>query len=515
MQPADEWMLKFKENWYRYEFKESPRQYDPIIRLIIKVIRELNRKHYDSANANIKVLSTTEEEPIWPPGKVPSGNCVKRYTFTQEYQEFPMTVDTKVVRARGPLTAERIHVRLGISKVWKPIREFLLMIPDPSLTVRTPFEKTRHWWEHNGRSFRFMDLPVEVRAIVFEYALGPEVYPRTTARTERRLREGEISDHDPEARQDARIVFGFGYSNKLIEQHSWGLDYFREIRPITSGPNTAVLRLNKQLHKEALEAGWQATKKYFVEWQIFTKVVDSKVGPMAQYNCLTRIQLDFTNATWFQFFGLKVVPQLRLEESESMGRYLQASKLPNLRHLDMRFRDPDGDESYGGCPWKSAIADGWANDFTAFNCCQSTVVDLICAAAFPYVHHIPFVKVIGFVKHDMKVNWEYIYSHSTTYDRDFALEIISSMRYPDRPPPCSCRKLCKISEVDLDTEWGDFTSVWEYPIKFDFGDEKMDNETLRRMGGYGGHIPETEIHTLEKRCYCGCGRPRSRVYCKC
>lgn len=168
----------WREDVYRYKYVPIPQQDDPVARVIISISKALKRENCDFANVSIKVWGTTSAPPIWPPQACPPGHSVKFYTFTQEAQEFPLTVPITIVPAFGPLSPDTLYVYLGNSKVWTPLKEWLPTIPDLNpICARTPPEMTRIWRTRNGRTFCLMDLPSELRAIIFEYTLGPEIYP--------------------------------------------------------------------------------------------------------------------------------------------------------------------------------------------------------------------------------------------------------------------------------------------------------------------------------------------------
>jgi hypothetical protein len=187
-------------------------------------------------------------------------------------------------------------------------------------------------------------------------------------------------------------------------------------------PNLALLQTCRQIYEEALPVVWNSSLKCFNHEQIFLTIADSMVDPMSQFNCLGRIQLNFTLMSWFCFFGAQADPRISIDESASSGIYISETGLPNLRNLEMRFRNPhDGSD---GSPWSSP----WGSN-GALDCCQVDAVDMVCTFAFPFVSWIPTVKVTGFVKTASKKKWESIFDSerrklSHGHDQEAAIQAL-------------------------------------------------------------------------------------------
>jgi hypothetical protein len=186
LQPADADYLK--DRWvYTCKFHAAPRQNDPVIDLIRDVIRDVitelngNSEHgVLMCNHNFRVGASMTASPIWPPDL--SEGDVKLYRFLQEMQEFPATAPVSIIPRERPLTADKIHVREGGK--WIPVREWLIKTGDTSiLSKRTASTVDYFWHKRNRKTFRLMDLPVELRLMIFERVIAPsgEVYPRNKA----------------------------------------------------------------------------------------------------------------------------------------------------------------------------------------------------------------------------------------------------------------------------------------------------------------------------------------------
>ena len=402
LQPWDANLSSFKED-YEYKYEPAPQPtYDPVVRTIHKVIKDIRHDNVEFANAGVRVYSATAAPPIWPHDECHPGHTVKFYTFTQQGLEFPMTVPVTVFPRFGELKGDMLFVKSWGK--WIPIKEWLLTIPHPNVGKdRTTFQMTRTFWQRNGRVFRFLDLPADARNVVYEHVLGREIYPLPKMH--------KMWVDDEWVRQITNVVLGVGYTRKLVDTASYqnmGFDKFvpEACEPIHA-PNLAILRVCKQVSAEALKIGWESPLKCFNDDQMFVLIAEAKLGPLQKFNCLNKIQLNFTLKGWFRFFGVKVDPTISLDESNSKAAFLTKAKLPKLHHFEMRFRSPE--DGFKGNPWRSS------------NCCQIDAVDMVCTFAFPHVSWIPEVKLAGYVKTTSMKKWERIFEKQRlgmTHDHD-------------------------------------------------------------------------------------------------
>jgi hypothetical protein len=257
-----------------------------------------------------------------------------------------------------------------------------------------------------------MDLPKEVRLRILEMAIAPdgEIYPLNSAlrHTWVRLSEQETS----------HVVMGIGYSNTYRKDltssgySSWAFTWeLKESAP----PNIDILCVSKQLCDEGLQAAWEGTKRCFVDPMIFTTVLDSRIGVMAKYNVLGRIELSFTNRGWFDFLGVsnerifgnvkpasvRAKPTFFRNESASLGHYL--AHLDPKTKLTIRFRDP-----YDGT-W----GDPWVGGCYASTVCQRVMIDWILILVFPDIVHMK-INLTGFICKPQRESWSSILHRERT-----------------------------------------------------------------------------------------------------
>ncbi|KAF2830611.1 hypothetical protein CC86DRAFT_164001 [Ophiobolus disseminans] len=364
LQPWNSNFSAFKEDYeYKYQPIQQPK-YDPVIRTIYKVLKEIRRDDCMFANAGVRVYSATVAPSIWPHDACHPQHTVKFYTFTQQGLEFPMTVPVTVYPRFGSLEGDMLFVKTWGK--WMPIKEWLLTIPHAEVGAgRTTFQMTRTFWQRNGRVFGFMDLPVDARNTIYEHVFGREIYP---------LPKMDGTWQDEFVRRVTGIVLGAGYTQKLIESYDYKSmrfdDFVHEAYKPVHTPNLAVLRVRKQVCEEALKIGWESALKCFNDDQLFVLVAEAKLGPLLKFNCLNKIQLNFTLKGWFRFFGVEVNPTISILETDSNAALLTKAKSPKLRRLEMRFRSPE--DGYIGNHWLRF------NAHDHFDCCQIDAVDMVC-----------------------------------------------------------------------------------------------------------------------------------------
>lgn len=376
-----------QEGEYTYTFQTVPQQTDPVIELIRSTIRRLNQHPEHGlrmCNNNIQVYATTSAPPIWPTTSHGSANGVKLYTFLQECKVPPATVPISVHLREDWLSSEQLRVRT--KGQWIPLEQWLLGLADDEVLRRRSLEsQTSFYYQRNGKHFRLMDLPVELRLMIFEYMIAPagEIYP---------LFLHMNSAYDP------RIVMGVGYDPNspplmfgYLEPHTYSLESRDKVPP----PNKTILCVSKQCRGEGLRAGWEGVRRCFINpfnFKFIATELRFCVAP-PPYNALGRFELSFSTKEWFAYFGVEAKPHLDRDESAYFGPAL--SYLSSSTELNIRFRDPS--DGWHGHPWGQAVKK---------TSCQTVMVDWIMALLFAEIKHFKIVKLTGFVKKAQKAKWE-------------------------------------------------------------------------------------------------------------
>ena len=399
--PSQENLLKLNhgENKYMYKFIPAPRQDDPVIRHLKLLIREINKTNILFANMNIRVAPTTNSPPLWPPNPAQPGVDMKMYTFFDDFNEFPLTTWVTLVPRMNGLRTESLFAKIG--STWVPVTQLLLsMQSSPDLLVgEKGYRAQRKWWRLNGKTFRLMAIPKELRLEIFKYAMGPHVYPRTILTS---------SMDDPEQFENARVTWGHG--KRLIRaSNGFSFDWVSgsSSEYTLPKPNLALLLVNREVCKEAQIAGWVDTHKVFIAPNHLMTVVQSGLVP--NHKWLNKIVLDFSFFSLYSFFAVRQdssTGSWGIDTSKSLGYIIPALRTKGLSELQLWFRSPH--DGYNFNPYVQP--DTYYDYNNEFECCQRTMVDWIMTFAWPFVKDVPTVILGGAVKKASKKKWEYLLS---------------------------------------------------------------------------------------------------------
>lgn len=312
------------ERHYRYKLEDCripPPQSDPVMRLMIKTIREFNKEDMYFATMNIRVWNPIDGPPLWPLDLANARCPVKLYAFKEQDQEFPRTVPVAIdKRGSYHLTIDQILVQ--IQGEWKPLKAWLISLPARDAGINKRLGAQRMWWKLNGKIFPLMKLPWELRLLIFEHALGTKIFPQT--------KYSERNDH-------SMVTFGYGDPRVSTYGRSNSI-LITDTRPFSpTPPNYGILGVSKQVRCEALQAGWEGSREYFARELTFTTVVSCQMPPVG-YNWLSRIELDFELLDYLHLFGIVRDTQIYFDPAGSKGPLLQ--NITSLRELYLRFRHP-------------------------------------------------------------------------------------------------------------------------------------------------------------------------------
>ena len=376
--------LNYGPNKYTYDFEPAPRQNDAVMWYITLLIRDMEANHIGVADMHLRVEPTVKSPPFWLVLPDYTTYCSKLYTFMDRFNEFPLTAWVTFSPGMPGPTEDNLHLKIGTE--WILLKDWLLSSQTPAedLVGERGYRAQRICWKLNGKHFRFADLPTEMRMKVFEFALGPRIYPLTILK-------------------DADVRLGLGFRNwhdsSQIDQRHPSRLYGRE-HTVTGcsayEPNLALLSINRQTYSEALQAGWEGTRKCFFHPVQLRSVLEA--GSRPNFNWLNHLILDFTMTHWFGFFGVRFRDNINMNNGVSLGPILPT--LDGLSTLQLWFRSPDDGVSY--YPYGMRRVD---KSMASFVCCQRTMVDWIMTFAWPFVKDLPKVRLGGILKKDTKDKW--------------------------------------------------------------------------------------------------------------
>jgi hypothetical protein len=318
-----------------------------------------------------------------------------------------MTVPVKLANRKTPLKEDSILVRIQGER--KGLKLWLLSLIDRRRLEGSPQDasKTQQlWWTRNDKIFPVMMLPPEVRIVLFRHILGSEIHPQVNPEVhygrERPTRTAVTLGHVRESSY---------YSGDILAKYpKYGVNIFG-----TQAPNYNIFRVNRQIRDEALQAGWEGTRKHFTFYQDLHLVI-SNPNPPATYNWLAAIELDFgTWLAWFDFFGFSVIP------TTHVVAHPRSSLIPQINTLkDLRLRFPNPyvlPRVMLQNPWdyfrfKYSHNRWFKEDARYANMCrfpcQIWMVDCLLTFAFPYIKHVPRVRLAEAIKTRQKLQWESI-----------------------------------------------------------------------------------------------------------
>lgn len=399
------------------------------------------------------------------------------------------TVLASVVTAEGSVQVEHIEVQDPRTGKWEPVIAWLKRtyggedrVKEVRLEIHknseAQLEEQRTWWRHNHSHFRLLELPGELRELIYLHTLGPFVIPRLKTIT------GKTS-----LPKDVYLTLGTGSNdtalNPSLADVAWPNWHKRElIRDVDDVPidypNTNLLCVNKQVYQEARVVGWRDTTKRFQSPDIGHRsghldlrrylrrfqIMSHRALRMPTLHALNHLQLEFTAAAYFEFIGISTRPN-DLKPNNWYPAWAQSDPHPSrhisrlyhaqIKTLDLRFMSPKRVDARD--PWydRNKIDFG-TREFvylengvrqTGFrHCCQKTWIDYFLTLALHYhFRRMPNIKNItlsGCIKNSTREKWERILKdekRGTPVVHDMQDDIVA-MRMSPVKWECFCARPC-------------------------------------------------------------------------
>jgi hypothetical protein len=158
------------------------------------------------------------------------------------------------------------------------------------------------------------------------------------------------------------------------------------------------------------------TPKRFVKVDPLVEILTAPISATPNFKWLTRIQTDFDVLQYFEFFGVKIDPILHIVATDSKGDLPKTC--PGLIDLELFFRDPYNQDYYDSNPWEHYTIphshNSWFQQDSRYSSmshdpCHTEVVDWILTFAFPFIKHIPTIRLTGAMKTHQRKKWELIF----------------------------------------------------------------------------------------------------------
>lgn len=193
-------------------------------------------------------LSLTNSQHTWVEERLNHGSrrllSQRRYVVVYIPAHCKVTIGRLLQTSLSPSTIfEMFPTKISERTEGRPAQ------PEDSVTMGSSHEmkspdvqndEQRMWWDNNGKTFRLLDLPPELRETVYLHTIGCIIAP--DLRTDRST--GKI-----------KVYLGLGLSTEPKTRAGRYRD------PDIQRPNVSILQLNKQIRQEAMEVAYRDTIK--------------------------------------------------------------------------------------------------------------------------------------------------------------------------------------------------------------------------------------------------------------
>ncbi|KAI4715161.1 hypothetical protein J4E89_000848 [Alternaria sp. Ai002NY15] len=289
------------------------------------------------------------------------------------------------------------------------------------------------WFDRYHTSFRFMDLPRELRFLVFEASIGPVLWPdlRVAEVSETPRNAGRYApdaafasqhnqnntplDTSPEEAQSYINTWPRGLSinaprlrDKVSCQHPQSNRPYGSTRTSTQWIKTLLL-VSKTLSLEARKTIWETTTKKFGNMATLTRTIPHL--STHAFNTLRRVSLNYSDRAYLRLLGYKTTAELAFAQlpAEKANSLSVLTSINSIDYLDLHFQAP--------LPFQ--FFDDRMHSITQFkldpvvNLCQKlwaewflTLLYERFAQGYAENGNVPMVSVSGDVKNSTRWEWE-------------------------------------------------------------------------------------------------------------
>ena len=245
---------------------------DQIKRMLEREIYLYKSESYDNFSLEVSVHPTHDKEPVYNlQGQKLGYSC---YQFDAHYK-VPEAFQARIYSEDDNFSENQVEILLN--NEWCAPRTYLKSLCPkidwnargtqtwPEMRQRRS-EQQQRWWLANGKTFPFLQLPSEIRDIVYRYAMGPRVEPYPSSR-----------------------VRGLGRSNAML---------------VARMPNTSLLYVCRLVYNEASAILFKGTPFFIDQPGILSRLLSN--GPESQ-GCtrIRQLELSLTHAQYFILFGIE------------------------------------------------------------------------------------------------------------------------------------------------------------------------------------------------------------------
>lgn len=272
------------------------------------------------------------------------------------------------------------------------------------LRIAALYARTQRWeaqrvqWNEKGKSFPLMNLPRELRDLVYYHIYNHEVVP----------------------------IYRGHPVNKIymagLETNCW-LNMECQVPNSYNGVgrvrNTALLRVSKQVSEEAKEMIWsQRTVKFLPSMNFFRTTVIRGVMPT---KCLSRLHIVADLAC----FGIELPAKGYIRRATRIRKAISCqatafTHLKALKYLELQCGNQSKEPSSYPNPWRYAKANFLS--FNVFPDMESNFneIDWLMAAAYPFIGHVPKIYLVGHGSEENQEKWAFYYKSARAKWQDDA-----------------------------------------------------------------------------------------------
>ena len=303
------------------------------------------------------------------------------------------------------------------------------------------------WWNYNGKHFKLMDLPLEVRELIYVEILGG----------------GTIL---PRVRRN-HVTLGCGHTVRSKSRAGSKID------PDIEGPNTPFLRTSRQVYQEATDAVWREATKRF-NWKFdftWSKILD--VQRFGHPKALTRIQLELPALLFFELIGIQTLPRMpfrSITPGTNAVTIALLKSLQTIQSVDFRFISPNHPDAVD--PWTLNLLRVTSSGHS----CQKVWIHWFFILCFEQLRDWTYtnrneknemvtrktkITMSGCIKTSTRQEWEAIFANEGTMDPsgkrlsyagdiEIAKRRIMATSPASLPIPCCCSVPCYAPETAND-----------------------------------------------------------------
>lgn len=322
-------------------------------------------------------------------------------------------------------------------------------------------ENMEIWWKHNGKHFKILALPAELRNEIYSHAIGTIAILRTKS-------DGQISlgwGTDP-----------IGKEERVFIRHP-------EDDPPVQRLNTNLYRVNKQVSEEAKAIAWETTMKRFGWTSPYYTPLSARIISSLEHSrsllALSKIQLELSAAQYFAFLGIIPTSQDPFGTGQLTMHISTLRRIKTIKHLDLRFispKRPDAEDPWANLPH---LWGPFGRPRGRIHSCQKIWIEwflTLFQRELQSLNNIKKVTLSGCVKHSTREAWEPLLAKmiKTGITDPNLGDKITWIKHQNRrcePIPCRCTNKC----VSLSLQQQAILPPWvRYPKteveKFDYND---------------------------------------------